>query len=242
MSALGEALEILTNRLHLYNFLSQVYLREIDIDFLAQIACRWRSVDGSSTLSPGSQILGEFARGLDGADLRMVRRRLAVDYAGLFLSAREQHTPPYESVYTSPDRLLMQRAQDEVAQIYLQENLLPPADLREPADHIGLELAFMSFLCEKTIEAVERGEYSAALHYLRRQRAFLDQHLLIWGPAFCAELRNSAQTAFYKGVSLLTEEYLRMENPTVDELIHTVETDGSTESNTRARRIGNYSP
>ena len=106
---------------------------------------------------------------------------------------------PYESVYTSPKRLVMQDAWERVKSLYAAHGVRIDTDSSElMEDHIAYELAYMALLCR---EGAERAE----------QRAFLEEHLLTWVPDFCADLQRCAGTGFYRCVAQLTLGWLKLE-------------------------------
>jgi len=99
----------------------------------------------------GAQDVGldDFIKSIKDKDLKEVEQDLAVEYAGLFLNMRLVSVAPFESVYTSPEHLLMQEARDEVLSEYRREGLDKVKDFKEPEDHIALELGFMAYLCQR---------------------------------------------------------------------------------------------
>lgn len=143
---------------------------------------------------------------------------LAAEYAGPFLNVGKRPACPYESVYTSPERLLMQEARDEVLAVYREEGLSRSEALKEPEDHIAIEFEFMAHLCQKAVAAFEQGDRAACLASLEKQRSFLEQHLLVWVPDFCRDVEGAATTDFYRGVAQLTAEFLVEEREALGEL------------------------
>jgi TorA maturation chaperone TorD len=167
-------------------------------------------------------MLRAYAAKIEGADLEKVRTDLASEYAALFLNASRRAVHPFESVYTSAERLIMQRARDEVLTEYRKEGLDRVGDFREPEDHIAIELEFMAYLCQKAAGAVEAGDKAAALEYLNRQDSFLKKHLLVWVPEFCQDVQRATKIGFYKGIARITEEHLAHEGETIAELVEAV--------------------
>jgi len=195
-------LTTLENRRSTYTFLSRVYAREVSLDLLQKLMDTPPQIDG---------MFGEFMEKLKVSDLEKVRTDLAAEYAALFLNAGRYPVYPFESVYTSKERLLMQEARDEVLREYRKEGLDRIGEFKEPEDHIAIELEFMSYLCQKTIDSVERGDNKAALLYFKKQKDFLKKHLMVWVPAFCADLERATKSDFYQGVTKLTKSYLKIE-------------------------------
>ena len=139
----------------------------------------------------------------------------SVDYARVFLCAgmyEQLMAPPYESVYTSEEHLLMQDARDSAVAFYLGEELGLPADNTTPEDHLSFEFQFMAKLIERAGAALDAGDEARYAELCAKQRAFFDEHLANWVPRLCADVRAYAQTAFYRGVADITEGFLQLED------------------------------
>lgn len=108
----------------------------------------------------------------------------AIDYTGLFASYREEAPHPYESVYSTPDRMAMMPVRDEVVGIYADANYQPlKTEDREPEDHVSHELRFCGWL-------LDQGKPEEC-------RAFVDDHLSKWIPRFASEVRSQAALPLY---------------------------------------------
>jgi TorA maturation chaperone TorD len=215
----AQALEILQNRAATYGFLSRVYRQEVTAAFLVDLAAQAASEAEDEMESEGYRLLRDFVAGMARADVEKVRIDLATEYASLFLNMGHRPVAPYESVYTSPERLLMQKARDDVLALYRQEGLDRIDEFHEPEDHLAVELEFMAYLCQKAMAAMEAGDRAGAAAALRQQKEFLQKHLLVWVPAFCRDVQQAAETGFYRGLALITAEHLAMESETVDDLL-----------------------
>lgn len=124
------------------------------------------------------------------------------DYSRLFIGPYKLPCPPWESVYTSPNRLMMQSAHDEVLEAYREMDLA----VNNPGilpDHIGMELNFAALLAEK-IHSDPGGKARAVA------LKFWASHLKNWIPQFTADLEKSASSPFYKALGQDTR-YLIME-------------------------------
>ena len=170
-------------------------------------------------LDEGAALFRAFLRKAAAADLQEMETALAAEYAALFLNAGKRSVHPFESVYTSAGRLVMQKARDEVLAAYRQAGLAQSEEFKEPEDHIALELEFMADLCRKLSRALAEGDRLACLAFLARQREFLDTHLLIWVPAFCNDLGKASSSDFYRGIATLTAEFIQSEREAIPALI-----------------------
>lgn len=113
----------------------------------------------------------------------------------------------------------MQQERDEVLKEYRQAGLVRSKDFKEPEDHIAIELEFMAYLCRKASESFQTEDMAISLEYLRKQKDFLEKHLLVWVPSFCKDLEQAAESGFYKGIAQLTAEFINAEQETIAALI-----------------------
>jgi TorA maturation chaperone TorD len=120
------------------------------------------------------------------------------EYTRLFIGPYRLPAPPWESVYTSPKRLLMQEAYDAVQDLYREAGLTIP-DIHVLADHIGSELNFLAVLYERT--ETESGPGKNAAETAER---FLSEHLRKWIPAFSRDLEEAAEMDLYRELARAT--------------------------------------
>ena len=84
--------------------------------------------------------------------------------------------------------------------------------------HIGVELSFMTFLCEREAAALdyvaearcseEQSKPTVTNSYRHTQMRFLQEHLNDWFPQLNQVIQAKAKTPFYRGLAQLTKEYL----------------------------------
>ncbi|MFC2056741.1 molecular chaperone [Chloroflexota bacterium] len=218
----AELEKLISNRGSTYGFLARIYRVEVDQELLEQMARMSLPVEVDlPEISEGYRILKSFLEHPTGGTLT----DLAVDYARIFLApgARGNAAYPYESVYTSPDRLVMQDARDQVVKLYREEGLGRAEEFNEPEDHIAFELEFMSYLCQKTTEALKDGDKGGASGYLKKQKNFLEEHLTCWVLAFCDDVQRLARGDFYKAVAKITIGYLNMEQDLIGKLVDEIQ-------------------
>lgn len=128
--------------------------------------------------------LASWLRTADGEALEAGRR----DFLQVFF-AKHLPAPPWESVYTSTERLVNQEAAREVLRAYADAELGFDGWKQTPADHISLELAFAAALITESPRKPE-----AAVRLAR----FETEHLAAWVPRFCADLRGAAKSPLYQ--------------------------------------------
>lgn len=210
MNACEEYLETVENRISLYGFFARIYRSEVDDGLLRALKLiDFRVCEGENDYVTGAAKLQAY---LSRPSFTM-RKDLAVDYAKVFLSAgipQGGAAFPYESVYTSPDRLVMQEARDEAVRLY-REKGLRVKDAAEPEDHIAFELEFMIQLCCEGQKAAQSDDLEELRKSIEEQRAYLENHLVNWVPQFCSDVIRYANTEFYQAVASMTTGFIVMD-------------------------------
>ena len=222
-ASLEEVSGICRNRAANYAYLSQLYKVEVSKELFDQLVTMRVPADmGNAKSDSGYKLLASY---LSAASENAVTE-LAVDYAHVFLGHGVDGYSaayPYESVYTSEKRLLMQAARDEVLAIYRSQHLDKDDDWKESEDHLAVELEFMQVMAAKTADALSEGDEDEAYALLEVQREFMQDHLAIWVPALAIDMGRFARTDFYRGLALITEGFLETDMQFMSELLGTEE-------------------
>jgi TorA maturation chaperone TorD len=111
---------------------------------------------------------------------------------------------PYESVHRQSDSPAEVRA--AVGRFYLDAGLIPGS--AAPADHIGVELKFLSLLCHNEAEAWKAREGDHAAQMQTRESNFINTHLVHWAPDYLSMLRSQSEHPLYKAAALLALEMI----------------------------------
>lgn len=199
-----------------YRFLASVYFTELTVEQIETLAAQEFPQDDSE-IAQGYATIKEYLRHRDAG----TRQELAVDYAHTFLSAGMYDTvmaPPYESVFTSEQHLLMQEARDGAVAFYRAEGIDLPTDNTTPEDHVSFEMQFMARLIDRAVEAIDEGDDAEFARLVGVQDRFLAEHLENWIPAFTQAIDEHARTDFYRGVASLTRGFLALDREVVDDL------------------------
>lgn len=205
-----------TQRAAFYRFLASIFLYELTPAQIEELA-RLEVPAGDDHICTGYATIHEYLRHRDSG----TRQKLAVDYARVFLGAGNYETitaPPYESVYTSPERILMQEARDGAVKHYRRQGLRLPEDNTTPEDHAGFELQFMAELIERTSKAASEGDDARFAELVAEQRAFYDEHMANWMGAFADDIDEHCRTDFYHGIAELLRGLLEVEGELIGEL------------------------
>lgn len=186
-------------RIQYYHFLARMYEKELSSELIESLAGMDFSTaaENAGPLAEGYAALKAFFESCP----EHLEDELASDYAKIFLAAGEAKGNaafPYESVYTSKEKLLMQDAWEKVKELYISKGVVlagAGSDVKE--DHMASELTCMAYLCES----------GAAEEALK----FLNEHLLDWIEPFVADIEKYARTGFYPAIGKLTAGFLQME-------------------------------
>jgi len=164
---------------------------------------------------------GEEHRSKNEEDFRSL---LSTEYTRLFIGPGHLPCPPYESVYRvdvpAQERgLVMGRVTVDALQRYRQAGLDIASSHKDLPDHVGTELEFMYFLCQKEAEAWEKSNRQQALEWLEMQQEFLKKHLSQWIPAFSEAVEKASNVQFYSILAALVRAYVVLEIDRVDSLV-----------------------
>lgn len=185
-------MEMALYRAQLYAAAAEAFANEPDVPTLQALVAV--SADGQG--QPGAYAsegrLLEYLGSLDDSDYEGLRKRIATEYAELFVGPRPPLAPLYESVYVGAVRRLNTDVTMQVRKFYDQCGLVAVKRNTVPNDHIGLELEFMSQLCTREAEAPEEAEALRAT-----ELEFLNVHLGSWVDAFASRVSAAYCADYY---------------------------------------------
>jgi len=156
--------------------------------------------------------LKESINGID-SDSEEQLSDLLWEYTRLFIGPYKLPCPPWESVYTSAKRLMMQEAFDKVQEFYNEVGLkIDDPDIMP--DHIGAELNFLAILIQKMDNEPEKKN-----DYLNLAKRFLEEHLTRWIPQFSQEMKKAACSSFYKELARVTRDFILTEHNILNRVV-----------------------
>ena len=196
-----EVIEVLlANRLYLYSLLYKCFGREPDSAEL-ELLC--------------SEQTGEGFRLLGGSVLEQVKS----EYMQLFVGPDRLVAPPWESVYRGEDAMLFQQSTLEVREIYGRYGMQAESYRRVPDDSLALELAFMTELAQRAMNAFQNGESEELIRNLRGSQEFLQKHLLRWIPKFLERMAGAPSELLYPKLSLILDSFLKKDEESLAEIL-----------------------
>ncbi len=190
-----------------YRFLSQMMLKELTAEAIAEVAAiEFPEQTGNSILDEGYRLVHRYFN-FSAADRRT---QLAVEYARVFLAAgvfekSDKTAIPYESVFTSPERIMMQASRDDVVRWFARDGFAVNPALHEPEDHLSFELEYLAHMNERAAQLAEAADEEALRENLSRQYSFIERHILNWVPDLAVCVRGAAKLAFYPGMLLVIQ-------------------------------------
>ena len=223
--------EIIRVRGDIYAFLSRGFKKEVDEEYLKDIeeiipAFEMLSKDSEDeVLNNGVQRLKEFAVTMQDRTeaLEELNRRYTTLFLGVGYKDTVEHVNPFESVYLSPEHLVMQEQRDEVVEFYARFGMGVSDDFKEPEDHICAELSFISGMCRLVLDDFSKGDMKEAAEKLKAQREFMYGHLLRWVHLLCKDLREAAKDGFYNSLADITMGFVRLDIKFLEGMIETLE-------------------
>ena len=214
-----ELITLMEQRAATYGLLSRLYRVELDQEMLDQLrGMRFPAATGNSDVDEGYLRIARFLSNTWENSIT----DLSVDYVRVFIGHGVDAFSaayPFESVYTSEKRLLMQDARDEVLAIYRANGLDKKDSWKEGEDHLALELEFEQTLANRTVEALRRGDEEEAAALLTTQQNFLSDHLISWVPMMTADMKRFAKTDLYQGLAYLTDGFLETDRAFLEDIL-----------------------
>ena len=219
-------IDVLESREKTYNFLSRLFRVEVDQDLLDNLLkMKFPAKSDNGNIDKGYKLIRKF---LEKADANTLTD-LAIDYVRTFIGSGSDGFSaayPFESVYTSPKRLMMQDSRDEVLVLYHAAGLDKQESWKEGEDHIALELEFIAILTKRAIEAYKNADDEACAYLLLQQKNFLEDHIKPWFPMMAQDMCKFSETDFYNGLSSLAQGVIEQDYEFLSEII---EDDGQEE-------------
>lgn len=204
---------LLDARLEAYDLLTHTFLQEPTPAFVAVLAQRdvaglWPFRGVAPAMDAALVVVAAYLTGTGNTPPNEIFDALRCDYTRLFVGPGRPLAPPWESIYTDAERLHFAEDTLRVRAAYRRHGLQVTNLGREPDDHLGFELDFLRRLCATALERADEGQWSDVSTILDDQRAFLDDHLLTWVPAWAADVSAHAHTSFYRGMAALLMAFL----------------------------------
>lgn len=213
-----EIVELMDMRARAYGMLARLYRVEVDDEALRELqSMRFPTATGNAAVDEGYRLLYRYLSSAWDDSIT----ELAIDFVRTFIGHGVNGYSaayPFESVYTSERRLMMQEARDDVLRT-LRANNLKRGRWSEGEDHVALELEFMQRMALRAAAALREGDEEKALQAVATQLEFAQNHLMNWLPMLTRDMKVFSRTAFYQGLAQLTMGYVEEDTALLAELL-----------------------
>ncbi len=135
------------------------------------------------------------------------QKELQIAHAELFVGPFGLKASSYGSTYLEKTRMVMGKSTMEVLKHY--ETVGLEVDIKQPPDHIAIELEFLSYLCGLEAEALQGGVRKKGAELAAEQKSFLGAYVLPWMPQFVENIRSGTENTFYLCLAECFEKFLR---------------------------------
>ena len=81
-------------------------------------------------------------------------------------------------------------------------------DIKQPPDHIAIELEYLSYFCGLEVEALQGGDQLKGAELAAEQKFFLGAYILPWMPEFVENIRFGTENTFYLCLAECLEKFL----------------------------------
>jgi len=132
------------------------------------------------------------------------------DFNRLFVGPTKLLAPPFESVYRSKDRLVMQAETLAVRKKYAEAGLEIQKKHTIPDDHMSFELVFLNYLLIEYLQNLEKTK-GEKLCYLQLYQMFIKEHLSVWAFGHLQDVIEKAQTEYCRQVAIYFSAFLKAE-------------------------------
>ena len=122
------------------------------------------------------------------------------DYMNLFTRTNNPLAPPLESAYKRVAHLKIHKDTSDISEFYKSYGWESKFKGRIPDDHLGVVLLFLTLMIEKYLEIDDEICKPEMGNEIRR---FIDEHIILWVPAWNKQLQQYANTTGYKGIGTL---------------------------------------
>ncbi|HAL86358.1 MAG TPA: hypothetical protein DCM31_05480 [Deferribacteraceae bacterium] len=207
-----DLLNVIALRGSIYNFLSRGFSSEIDHEYLEQIRTYLPMLRELGSQTENKAYKNAVSRIASFMESLEDEKKLTEDYARRFVSLflnisneASDNINPFESVYLSPERLVMQEPRDQVVEFYAEYGHGISETFHEPEDHIAAELSFLGSLNNETVNDINAGkDLPEIIRKLDGQLSFIHEHLLKWLPALSRDLMHHDPEGLYGMLGELT--------------------------------------
>ena len=139
-------------------------------------------------------------------DHQLSLQELLVEYGKLFVGPAEVLAPPYESYYRDSGTV-MGASTIGVKKFYQKTGMEMLKEIKEPPDHIAIEMNFLAQLFRMQTQLLEDQDTDRAEQIMTLAAEFYLKHPAVWIEEFCNRVRQKSQHEFYILVAKMLLEF-----------------------------------
>jgi TorA maturation chaperone TorD len=179
------------------------FLSIIELLLTPEILARWQKFASSKT------------------PLDHVQHRLRLEYNSLFLLPTSQRITLRESAFflQKGKSQAGQKRVESLLKYYRRIGLNPMAKYKDQPDHLSQVMHFMSVLCEREKDHLQKRNDAQLESICQIQELFLTRHLAEWIPLFKERMHRATRFIFYREIADTLEALLNSENAWVPGLL-----------------------
>ncbi len=162
----------------------------------------------------------------DSSELQTKCISLEADYSRLFIGPQTVLAPQWESVYTSPKRLLFQQSTLKVREFFSSEGYVFSGYPNEPDDSLTAELDFIRQLAINFNDSAEDANYKECLRLIEVQKEFLINHLLLWIDDFVQALNEANADLYYHALARMLAEFIKVDVAALEQISSAIQEGG----------------
>lgn len=215
-----EDIDMENARASMYGFLSTLLMESLDAEALERLLSA-DTISHLKLLFPEgtlNEVMEETVR--DFSQGRLSAEDVMLDFEALMRIPGPGYIYPYESSYEGRTinngnvhwaRRICGPAAIAVQRYYQEEDLSVKDGSADFPDHIGVELEFMAHLCRRTAAAMEQDREKTVRRVRDKQALFFREHLSQWADDLSREMRERAETLFYRWLGEILPTFLDLE-------------------------------
>ena len=198
-------------RAEIYWWLSSLFAKELTLEELenyhsVEIRSFLTGLGDNETLKPSINNLVDALNRLQNREDAQLE--LSSDFCELFLKSDKYGALPYASIYLDKSGLLNAKPAQDMEAIMASYGIAVNQDLKEPADHLAIELDFLGNIIIRSNDLESEQDLETAF---ATQHEFVEQQLLSWVPQFAVKCREFDEFGFYACVAELLVAFCKLD-------------------------------
>lgn len=171
----------------------------------------WRSFPdfGSEEVRMAAETCAFFAEGLDGEDSAKAVERVSVEYTRLFVGPPSPAAAPWETMYRSDGSTVgFGEATFEMRRLLREAGLQLCNENNQYEDHMGIELLYLSVLCQRIADALAVEDENAAGVLVAQARGFAAERPTSWIDALAERVEQTFPAGYFSCILRLAKGIL----------------------------------